>query len=60
MSFSLTPYNKKVTHNGRLRGLRNVYLAGQWLQAPGGLPNAAVTGKFAIQRLLHDHKAILK
>lgn len=60
MSFSLTPYNKKVTHDGRLRGLRNVYLAGQWLQAPGGLPNAAVTGKFAIQRLLHDHKAILK
>ena len=56
MSFSLTPYNKKVTHDGRLRGLRNVYLAGQWLQAPGGLPNAAVTGKFAIQRLLHDHK----
>ena len=60
MSFSLTPYNKKVTHDGRLRGLRNVYLAGQWLQAPGGLPNAAVTGKFAIQRLLHDHKSILK
>ena len=58
MSFSLTPYNKKITHDGRLRGLRNVYLAGQWLQAPGGLPNAAVTGKFAIQRLLHDHKSI--
>lgn len=59
MSFALTPYNEKVTHDGRLRGLKNVYLAGQWLQAPGGLPNAAVTGKFAIQRLLHDHKSIL-
>ncbi|MGN0235643.1 MAG: phytoene desaturase family protein [Paludibacteraceae bacterium] len=56
MSFALTPYNEKVVHDGRLRGLGNVYLAGQWLQAPGGLPNAAVTGKFAIQRLLHDHK----
>ncbi|MGN1247121.1 MAG: phytoene desaturase family protein, partial [Paludibacteraceae bacterium] len=54
MSFALTPHNEKVTHDGRLRGLKNVYLAGQWLQAPGGLPNAAVTGKFAIQRLLHD------
>ncbi|MGM9810165.1 MAG: hypothetical protein ACI30J_04770 [Paludibacteraceae bacterium] len=58
MSFALTPHNEKVTHDGRLRGLKNVYLAGQWLQAPGGLPNAAVTGKFAIQRLLHDHKFI--
>ncbi|MDY2942101.1 MAG: FAD-dependent oxidoreductase [Paludibacteraceae bacterium] len=58
MSFALTPYNKKVTHDGRLRGLHNVYLAGQWLQAPGGLPNAAVTGKFAIQRLLHDHRHV--
>ena len=56
MSFILTPYNEKNSHNGRVKGLRNVYLAGQWLQAPGGLPNAAVTGKFAIQRLVHDAK----
>lgn len=60
MSFTLTPANKKVTHHGRLRGLKNVYLSGQWLQSPGGLPNAAVTGKFAIQRLLHDHKELAK
>ena len=56
MSFILTPYNEKNSHNGRVKGLRNVYLAGQWLQAPGGLPNAAATGKFAIQRLVHDAK----
>ena len=52
-------YEKNIIVLGRRRGLRNVYLAGQWLQAPGGLPNAAVTGKFAIQRLLHDHKELI-
>lgn len=56
MSFALTPENEKLYHRGRVQGTDNVYLAGQWLQAPGGLPNAVVTGKFAIQRLLKDHK----
>ena len=51
MSFILTPYAPKATHRGILPGIRNLYLAGQWLQPPGGLPNAAVTGRFAIQRI---------
>ena len=51
MSFILTPYAKRKSHFGRVRGLKNVFLAGQWLQPPGGLPNAVVTGKFAIQRI---------
>lgn len=51
MSFILTPFAKKRSHNGRVIGLKNVFLAGQWLQSPGGLPNAAVTGRFAIQRI---------
>lgn len=59
MSFALTPENEKLYHRGRVQGTDNLYLAGQWLQAPGGLPNAAVTGKFAIQRLLKDHKRAL-
>ena len=54
MSFCLTPYNTKLTHNGRVQGLQNMYLAGQWLQSPGGLPNAVITGKFAIQRICRD------
>lgn len=41
-------------HHGRIKGLSHFYLAGQWLQSPGGLPNAVVTGKFAIQRLCKD------
>ncbi|MCM1034730.1 MAG: FAD-dependent oxidoreductase [Paludibacter sp.] len=56
MSFALTPDNEKQTHNGRVQGVSNMYLAGQWLQAPGGTPNAVVTGKFAIQRIIKDHK----
>ncbi len=51
MSFILTPYVPKIIHRGVLKGLDNLYLAGQWLQPPGGLPNAVLTGKFAIQRL---------
>lgn len=60
MSFALTPHNEKIYHRGRVKGVDNLYLAGQWLQAPGGLPNAVVTGKFAIQRLLKDHKELRK
>lgn len=58
MSFMIRPSkeNPHQWHNGRVEGVENLYLAGQWLQAPGGLPNAAVTGKFAIQRICKDHK----
>ena len=34
-----------------VQGLPNVVLAGQWLSPPGGLPGAAITGKYAIQRI---------
>lgn len=60
MSFALTPYNTKINHPGRLPHLKNLYLAGQWLQAPGGLPNAAVTGKFAVQRICKDYRVKFK
>jgi phytoene dehydrogenase-like protein len=52
MGFIQTHHVKKETHSGILPGLDNLYLAGQWLQTPGGLPNALVTGRFAVQRLL--------
>jgi phytoene dehydrogenase-like protein len=38
-----SPYVKK---------LDNVILCGQWITPPGGVPGAAITGKFAIQRIL--------
>ncbi len=51
MGFSMTPFVKKEGHNGRIKGLDNVVLSGQWIQMPGGLPIAATTGKFAIERV---------
>jgi phytoene dehydrogenase-like protein len=60
MSFILTPFAPKKTSKGRVKGLSNLYLTGQWLQPPGGLPNAAVTGKFTIQRLCKDLKVPFK
>lgn len=53
MSFVLTPFvARNVSHKGNIKGLKNAFLAGQWLQSPGGLPNALVTGKFAIFRIM--------
>lgn len=54
MPFVTKPKVARIFHNGRIKGLRGMYLAGQWLQPPGGLINAAITGKFAVQRLLKD------
>lgn len=52
MGFIQTPYAPKLVHHGNVDGIDNLCLAGQWLQTPGGLPNALVTGKFAVQRLI--------
>lgn len=54
MPFVTRPRVNRVFHNGRIRGLSHFYLAGQWLQPPGGLINAAITGKFAVQRMMKD------
>ena len=44
---------------GTVKGIKNMYLAGQWTMAPGGLPVAAVSGKFSVQRILKsEHKDI--
>ena len=58
MSFILTPFAKKKTHKGILRKIKNVFLAGQWLQPPGGLPNAGATGRFVIQRICKKEKVV--
>ncbi|MCQ2960222.1 MAG: NAD(P)/FAD-dependent oxidoreductase [Bacteroidales bacterium] len=58
MGFIQTPHVKKENHPGILPGLDNFYLAGQWLQTPGGLPNALIIGRFAIQRLLKQENLL--
>lgn len=56
MSFITTKYIKPEKHHGRVPGIKNIYLAGQWVNPPGGLPNALTSGKFAVQRICKDHK----
>ncbi|MCF0175511.1 MAG: NAD(P)/FAD-dependent oxidoreductase [Bacteroidales bacterium] len=60
MSFILTPYTPKVSHKGYIKGLDNAMLSGQWLQSPGGLPNAAATGRFTIQRICRRERIRFK
>lgn len=51
MGFWPTLQGKEMRHNGNIKGLKNIFLSGQWLQPPGGLPIALVTGKDTIMRL---------
>jgi phytoene desaturase len=52
LSFGNTPRSQPLRHNGRIEGLDNLFMTGQWLMPPGGLPGAAITGKWTIARIL--------
>ena len=41
----------RLSHPGTISGLHNLYLAGQWLESPGGLPFAAASGKWVAIRI---------
>jgi phytoene dehydrogenase-like protein len=56
MPFMMTTGGKMLDHSGRIKGLKNLYLSGQWLQPPGGLPTAAITGKDTIMRICKQEK----
>ena len=56
MSFFFMTKGGLYSHRGTLKGLRDFYLSGQWLQGPGGLPIAMTQGKFAIQRICKKEK----
>ncbi len=51
MGFWPTIPGKSLVHSGKIKGVKNIVLTGQWLQPPGGLPVALVTGKDTIMRL---------
>jgi phytoene dehydrogenase-like protein len=51
MSFLPKAHVPQEFNRGRIKGIKNLYLAGQWVAPTGGLPMAAATGKFAIQRI---------
>lgn len=56
MAFWPTISGKSLVHTGHIKGLDNLVLSGQWLQPPGGLPNALITGKDTIMRLCKKEK----
>lgn len=56
MSFMTKKGIKAFKEKGEVKGLHNVFIASQWLMAPGGLPVAATMGKFSIQRILKKEK----
>lgn len=56
MGFWPTIRGRSLNHTGRIKGLNNLYLSGQWLQPPGGLPIAVITGKDTIMRISKKEK----
>lgn len=61
MTFMPTKKSPNLTNvPGKIKGVDNLFLAGQWLMAPGGLPVALITGKYAVQRILKKmHKRVI-
>ncbi len=56
MAFHIGKGTRNLMHTGKIPGLENCYLTGQWLQPPGGLPVAVTMGKFTIQRICKKEK----
>ncbi|MDR2040501.1 MAG: NAD(P)/FAD-dependent oxidoreductase [Bacteroidales bacterium] len=56
MAFVAIPGVKQENHQGYIEGIENMYLAGQWVFPDGGLPMAAIAGKFAVQRICHKEQ----
>ncbi|MDR2679493.1 MAG: NAD(P)/FAD-dependent oxidoreductase [Tannerella sp.] len=56
MSFIPYGHVRKQIHKGTIDGIKNLYIAGQCTFPAGGLPLAALSGKFAAQRLLTAEK----
>jgi phytoene dehydrogenase-like protein len=52
--FCITPNIEYENHPGVIAGVKNLYLAGQWVFPDGGLPMAAIGGKYAVQRICNQ------
>ena len=60
-SFMITKHSAKNPYpSAYIKGIDNVVLAGQWINPPGGLPGAAIQGKYSIQRILKKEKRSIK
>jgi phytoene desaturase len=58
VGFVPTIRSKSMSHSGRVRGLENILLSGQWLHGTGGLPPALISGKDSIMRLCKQEKQL--
>ena len=47
---------KSFRVKGIIKGIKNLYIASQWVMAPGGLPVAVTAGKFAVWRIVRKDK----
>jgi len=54
--FCTMPDVEYENHAGVITGVKNLYLAGQWVFPDGGLPMAAIGGKYAVQRICNQEK----
>lgn len=52
MSFITKKGVKSFRVKGTVKGVKNLYIASQWIMAPGGLPVAVTAGKFAVWRIV--------
>lgn len=51
MSWLTTPERPMLKVPGKLPGLENFYMAGQWANSSGGVPVGAITGRWSIMRI---------
>ena len=47
---------KRLSYDGHINGLENIFLASQWMLSPGGAPYAIATGKYAALRICKREK----
>ncbi len=53
MTYMLTKNNRQMIIRNNVIPLKNVALAGHWVMVPGGVPIAAMQGKFAAYTIAH-------
>lgn len=60
MSYLTTRKSKGLMNKGIIKGVNNLFLSGQWLMSPGGIPIAVFTGKHAAYRVTTADKKRFK
>lgn len=58
--FVETHKGKSLMSSGKIKGLKNFFLSGQWVLRTGGLPPAVITAKFVTQRICKKDKIKFK